>query len=488
MGLRTGADYLAALKDGRQIIHEGRLIEDVTSVPGFGKTARAVAQYYEFQRMPELQDVMTYVAPDGERAGISFLEARSPEDLTRRMAGAAAWAEVTCGFMGRSPDYMNGFITEVGASRHALAKVGPDFAERAYAIYVESRTKDLCHTHTFAEPYQVNSPTAPPRFTIVRETPEGIVVRGARGIATLAPFADRNINMPGVPHTGPDGVPFTLCFSGAVSNQRLRWLCRDVLSPERSHFDAPLSGRLDEMDCVGIFDDCLIPWSDIFAWRRGPEAMTPLPFMSRALAVAQHYTTVRAVAKTRFLIGLAHLLAESSQVSQFINIKERLGEMVFFLRAMESFASDAVTRGIRDPETGGYYPNPQVTSTAAYLYTEFHKRMVDHLLDIGAGRYISTPQEATFEHLGTAIEDHFRGASGGGSDAVALHRLAWDVAGSSWGSRHALYERFHFGDSTLRKAGAYVTFDKTEVTEMVRRLLNGPARESEVFPTSGTRR
>jgi aromatic ring hydroxylase len=51
MGLRTGAEYLAALRDERQIIYDGQPLDDVTTAPGFRHTAHAVAQYYDFQHL-----------------------------------------------------------------------------------------------------------------------------------------------------------------------------------------------------------------------------------------------------------------------------------------------------------------------------------------------------------------------------------------------------------------------------------------------------
>ena len=53
MGLRTGAAYLAALKDKRHIVYDGKRVDDVTAEPGFRHTAHAVAQYYDFQNLPE---------------------------------------------------------------------------------------------------------------------------------------------------------------------------------------------------------------------------------------------------------------------------------------------------------------------------------------------------------------------------------------------------------------------------------------------------
>lgn len=48
MGLRTGIEYLNALRDKRHIVYDGKRVDDVTTEPGFRNTAHAVAQYYRF--------------------------------------------------------------------------------------------------------------------------------------------------------------------------------------------------------------------------------------------------------------------------------------------------------------------------------------------------------------------------------------------------------------------------------------------------------
>jgi hypothetical protein len=47
--------------------------------------------------------------------------------------------------------------------------------------------------------------------------------------------------------------------------------------------------------------------------------------------------------------------------------------------------------------------------------------------------------------------------------------------------RQDLYERFHFGDATLRKVMAYFTYDKTDAIGMVKRVLEKP-NANEVWP------
>src|SRR5262249_40792920 len=135
---------------------------------------------------------------DGERIGAAFMEPRTKDELRKVAASYAAWAEITSGFMGRSPDYMNTCLSALGTASKALESIDPASAKRSRAIYLDARARDLCYTHTFAEPYKVlPGGGAPPSAScrVVAERPEGLVIRGARALATLAPFSNMNFDL-----------------------------------------------------------------------------------------------------------------------------------------------------------------------------------------------------------------------------------------------------------------------------------------------------
>ena len=59
MAIRTGAAYVAALRDGREVWQAGRRIADVTTHPGFAGSVQTLAALYEEQHDPAFADVMT---------------------------------------------------------------------------------------------------------------------------------------------------------------------------------------------------------------------------------------------------------------------------------------------------------------------------------------------------------------------------------------------------------------------------------------------
>ena len=99
--------------------------------------------------------------------------------------------------MGRTPDYLNYTFACFAARADVWARYGNERgAENIVAFQRRMRDEDLCTTHTLVNPQVDRSvPEAEQAggevaLHKVGETEEGIVVRGARMLTTLAPFAD----------------------------------------------------------------------------------------------------------------------------------------------------------------------------------------------------------------------------------------------------------------------------------------------------------
>ena len=130
----------------------------------------------------------------GQCIGLSYLEPTGEADLARRRKMVKAWMDWSCGMMGRSPDFMNIHMTGFASARDYFARDGEQFGRNIRQYYEYLCDQDLCLTHTLINPQIDKSKPVhlQPRntaATIVKETDSGMVIRGARTIATLAPFA-----------------------------------------------------------------------------------------------------------------------------------------------------------------------------------------------------------------------------------------------------------------------------------------------------------
>lgn len=273
MPARTGQQYIKGLKDQeREVWLRGERVKDVTTHPGLAGGVRAIASLYDMQHDPRLRDEMTYVSPtSGERVGLSFIMPSTREELERRRVMMLHWARATCGMMGRSPDFMNVTFAAWAAAAGYFAQAGAQFGENIRRYYEHIRENDLTLTHalinlqrsrTVSGMFNLEEGTA---LSVVRETDAGIIVRGARVLATLGPMADEiAVYSPRVARHTEKHSPFALNFAIPCGTPGLKFLCRESFDLGRSHFDHPLGSRFEEMDTVVFFDDVLVPWERVF--------------------------------------------------------------------------------------------------------------------------------------------------------------------------------------------------------------------------------
>ena len=104
---KTGAEHIKSLQDGRTVYIDGKLAGDVTVHPAFRNSVKSAGMLYDFQAKPENIELMTF-QPNGanRRVNRSWQMPRNYAEMVQRRKAMQAWAELSCGFMGRSPDHV----------------------------------------------------------------------------------------------------------------------------------------------------------------------------------------------------------------------------------------------------------------------------------------------------------------------------------------------------------------------------------------------
>ena len=172
--------------------------------------------------------------------------------------------------MGRTPDYLNVTFACFAGRSDVWARRGNDAgAANIVAYQREMRDRDLSTTHSIMNPQvdrtkpEAEQAAGEVALHKIGETESHITVRGARMLATLAPYADELTIYPGSDIRPQDGR-YALSFAIPMGTPGLKFICRDSYSKQRDRFDYPLSSRFDEMDAVAIFDDVEVPKNRVF--------------------------------------------------------------------------------------------------------------------------------------------------------------------------------------------------------------------------------
>src|SRR5215510_13971807 len=114
----TGVEFLESLRDGREVYIYGDRVKDVTKHPAFRNAAVSAAKLYDALHDANSKAVLTTPTDTGSE-GIThrfFKAARSRDDLVGQRDAIAAWARLTYGWMGRSPDYKASLMNTLGAN------------------------------------------------------------------------------------------------------------------------------------------------------------------------------------------------------------------------------------------------------------------------------------------------------------------------------------------------------------------------------------
>jgi len=383
------------------------------------------------------------------------------------------WAEYSGGMIGRSPDYLNTSIAAMAAAWRFFSESDARFGDNIQAYYREVRRHDRCATHTLVNPKAsraagwAGQTDADLALKLVEKTDEGIVVSGARMLATLGPLSEDLLVFPStLLKEEPAAEPFALAFATPCNARGLRFLCRDSFDVGRSNFDAPLSSRFEEMDCVVIFDNVLVPWARVFLCGDVTRC-NALYGETNAVVNMMHQVVVKDTVKAEFLLGLATKIAQVSDAIGLAHVRDRLAEMIITTELMRSCLRAAEADSHED-KWGEFVPARAPLDVARNLFPRLYPRLVEIIQLNASSSLVATPSEADFKSpLLPEIERYFATSGALAKDRVALYRLAWDVAGSAFGGRQALYERFFFGDP-VRMASALV--DATDLTPLVRRV------------------
>ncbi|MDA0769480.1 MAG: 4-hydroxyphenylacetate 3-monooxygenase, oxygenase component [SAR202 cluster bacterium Casp-Chloro-G4] len=470
MAIRTGQEYLAGIRDDREVWLDGERVDDVTTHPKLARMAQTVAAIYDLQHDPDLRDQMTFTSPtSGEPVSLSYMVPHSQEDLARRKHALEIIAGSVNGMLGRTPDYVNICVVAARQMAHLYGRNDSRFGDNMVAYHEYVRENDLCLTHTFGHP-QVNRSVAiselPDPYIavgIVDTTDEGVIVRGAKLLATLAPFSDEIFAPVYRPlrEDAPEDEPYCIGFSIPVNTPGLKFICRQAYDDGKSLYDYPLSGRYDEMDCLAIFDDVLIPWDRVFSFRDVALSNEAVQKVTLWRQYAQQ-VAVKNVAKLELILGMVRRITEGIGISRFDQVREKISEIIDILATNNAFlrAAEADAEPVDGGLGEGIWLASEPLIAMRHWYPDAYQRVTQIIQQLCAGGLMLTPSEADVKGpLSADIEKFYQGADLAAKDRIQLFRLAWDLIGTEFGSRQTLYERYFNGDIVQLRQRRFASYN-----------------------------
>jgi len=268
----------------------------------------------------------------------------------------------------------------------------------------------------------------------------------------------------------PSNIPFAFAFAIPIATPGLKLICRDSYDHGKSHFDAPLSSRYEEMDAVVIFEDVFVPWERIFMY--GEPGLCNQAFnTTNAIVHMAHQVACGKLAKAEFMVGMMCAIAKATGRDSDLATKGMISEVMMMTETVRALLFSAEQQSHQD-QWGNFIPLRGPLDTSRNLFPKMYPRMVEILQLLGSSSLMATPTEADFSNeMEGDILKYFQLTNMDSRDRVGLYRLAHDIAVSGFGSRQALYERFFFGPPHLMNSVYFDLYEKDEKIARVESLL-----------------
>src|SRR5437899_8075924 len=406
--MRTGAEYLRSLQDGRQVYVDGERVADVVRHPAFREAARSIARLYDIAAAPDNRERMTFLSP---ATGAPVLRAyqipATHADLRARRLFSETWAEATFGLMGRTPDHVAGFFCGYAAAPSVFAKAGQQYADNVVAFYEHMRDTHLYVSYAIVPPqidrskpaHQQSDPTL--YAGVVKERDNGIVISGAQQLATAGAISDF-IHLSCIHPLAPGDENYANCLAVPVNAPGVKLYPRRPFAIGATNsFDYPLSSRFDETDSYVVFDNVFVPWERVFIYRN-LELSRDQWWKTPSHLYGNHQAQVRYVTKLRFMIGLAQRMNEMTGNAANPAVQILMGELAAWVSIYEHMLLSHETTAVIDDD-GVLWPSRSGLYSAMALQSELNGRMLEIIRELTGAAMITLPSSVhDFESPDTA--------------------------------------------------------------------------------------
>ncbi len=478
--MRSGAEYVAGLSDGRAVYLDGKLVEDVTTHPAFTGPIGVISDIYDEVKA---SGEHAYTDPEsGDEYSGMWRIPLNAEDLTARRLTHEQWARPSFGLMGRTPDHVASLLSAFAASKQVFGRGGERFERNVVDFYERARREDLYVAYAIVPPQVDRSKPAhqqPEPFLyagVAEERDDGIVVRGAQMIGTSAAMADWLLLTYIVPLQDGDEDYAISCVMPMNAPGLRVYPRRPYTTIANSEFDYPLSSRFDEFDSLIVFDDVVVPWEHVFVYR--DVGLTRDQFtQTGAHLLANFQALCRFGVKLRFASGLAMRLAELHGIDRLPPVQGQLGGGVATIASqLEALVVAAETRPrIMD---GLAVPNQQFVYTGMSLQRQLVVDLMRWMRELAGGAFIAVPSsEESFTSPDTAEHTarYYQSAGTSARDRVRLLKLMWDFVGTEFAGRQLQYEMFYSAAQHVADARIFHSYDWDIGRELVERCLERTA-------------
>jgi aromatic ring hydroxylase len=470
--MRTGADYRAALRDGRRVwvLGEGP-VEDVTTHPATGAMIDEYVAWHDLHFDPQWADLL-FSPPnaEGKREAWAYAVPRTSDDLCGMGRSFAKTTFLSAGNITHTPAYGNlialGVITAAQEYNAPAEQIANAVSYRDH-LAATGRFLTFCGGAATIGYRLREDPQQRNALRLVRETDAGIIVSGKIGMHTSPAYAE-DVYVGALNGIEIDG--HRASFIVEIAAPGVTTVCRRVAVRDSNAFVAPLSRRYDELDGQMWLDQVLIPWERVFFVEASPEPI------ARWLLWHHVYGWL---AKAEFTLGLALALTHAMGLKEHEPTIDYLVDLVIAVQTARS----CQTAAERDPQftlAGHCAPNHSHLMPGGIALLQARQRMAEILRILPGSSLVVAPSDRDLAapEIAAGLDESFGGGGYSALQRSALLQMAWDHVSSALDGRESAFELHASGGIPAWRGRLRRSFESyNELANAVLRQLDLPMPE-----------
>jgi 4-hydroxybutyryl-CoA dehydratase / vinylacetyl-CoA-Delta-isomerase len=430
MPLKSKQEYIESLKAVRpSIFYEGQKIEDVTTHPLLQPTIENIGITYEMAQREEEGDLFAEFSPLIEAKVNRYCHVpQSREQMVKRIKMDRRLGNLTglSNYRSTGADVLNcleSMTLEIDQAK------GTSYHKRFTQFLSKVQSEDLSVGGTVTDPkgdrsLRPSEQEDPDLYVhVVGETPEGIIVKGAKANQSGAGVVHELVVMPTRAMTAKDH-DYAVAF--AVPNNAPGLF--QILSRQPGNAARVTGGPIDHgnhyagHETLVVFNEVFIPWERVFMLREWE-------FSGKAVERFASYHRIcysgAVVGYLDVVIGAAALMAKMNGVFRASHVQEKLAEMISLNETIHACGLAAAHEG-RKAASGAYLMNDLFANLCKLNITRMTYDIFRMAHDLTGGMIATSPSETDLRdpELGPFIQKYMRGASSySAEDRIRVTRL-----------------------------------------------------------------
>ena len=472
--IRTGEEYRESIRDTRKIYMNGERVKDITVHPMFKPIVDVRARVYDMQHDRATRGIMT-VETDGDLNAIGNSLPYTQADWWAKRRATDAVMEDIGGVVTRIGDETVGEMWSLFDGQDVLNEVDPQFAKNIETHIHKVLKHDPFHVSANTDPKGDRSKAPQDQdpdmlLHVVRETDEGIVVRGAK-YETAAAYANQAFTKPTIANWGNQELSdYAVGFICDLNSPNLKFICRGgfaggIRADARNY---PLANKFDEVDTLVIFDNVMIPWENVLFYRHTRAAAFIRSTLHRYSAFAFVQRTLKLA---DMMMGAALFNVRQTGLEKQPAVQEKLATLAIWRENINAHLTAAIAMAEKSP-AGLLMPNQSLLYTGRCTALNQLNAMMHIARELCGGQICVTPDAATFDAPDTkpwmdkyyTINDEW-----GADDRRKLLAFARDLLNSDYGIHRLTFQLFAQSAPFAQMGAVYRNFDWKGPLDLVKK-------------------